>query len=193
MTVLLMMMTPAPAIICFPSRRLHQSSPEEQHLQELLVEHMARQGCYAPSRGYLDHLLQQQQGRPPPAAPAAIIPDDPHGVAAARSRGVHYIIYAFGRLGLSAATAFNAVNYLDRFLFINCHLRWEAWMVELVSVACLSVACKLEEVDAPPSLHHLQVYQWLHLHVHASSMHMGGYMLVRMTLFSSIPSVRITR
>jgi hypothetical protein len=33
---------------------------------------------------------------------------------------------------------------------------WEAWMVELVSVACLSIACKLDEVDIP-SLHHLQV------------------------------------
>jgi hypothetical protein len=29
---------------------------------------------------------------------------------------------AVGRLGLAAATAFNAVNYLDRFLSINCHL-----------------------------------------------------------------------
>jgi hypothetical protein len=29
---------------------------------------------------------------------------------------------AFGRLGLTVATVFNAVNYLDRFLSINCHL-----------------------------------------------------------------------
>lgn len=29
---------------------------------------------------------------------------------------------AMGRLGLEAATAFNAANYLDRFLSINCHL-----------------------------------------------------------------------
>ncbi|KAL5666787.1 hypothetical protein ACJX0J_019008, partial [Zea mays] len=63
---------------------------------------------------------------------------------------------AFGRLGLTVATVFNAVNYLDRFLSINCHLRWEAWMVELVSVACLSIACKLDEVNIP-SLHHLQM------------------------------------
>ncbi|TVU23277.1 hypothetical protein EJB05_25632, partial [Eragrostis curvula] len=59
-------------------------------------------------------------------------------------------------LGLTATTAFNAVNYLDRFLSINCHLRWETWMVELVSVACLSIASKLDEVNVP-SLHHLQM------------------------------------
>jgi cyclin D7, plant len=60
-------------------------------------------------------------------------------------------------LGLAAATGFNAVNYLDRFLSINCHIhRWEAWMVELVSLACLSIACKLDEVNIP-SIHHLQV------------------------------------
>ncbi|OQU84123.1 hypothetical protein SORBI_3005G231400 [Sorghum bicolor] len=59
-------------------------------------------------------------------------------------------------LGLTVTTVFNAVNYLDRFLSINCHLCWEAWMVELVSVACLSIACKLDEVNIP-SLHHLQM------------------------------------
>ena len=30
---------------------------------------------------------------------------------------------AFGRLGLTVGTVFNAVNYLDRFLSINCHLQ----------------------------------------------------------------------
>ncbi|RCV39790.1 hypothetical protein SETIT_8G251100v2 [Setaria italica] len=119
----------------------------EQEEVLALLEHMVgRQGCYAPSRGYLEHLRRQQGAA---------------GVAAARSRGVHYIIYAFGRLGLAAATAFNAVNYLDRFLSINCHLKWEeAWMVELVSVACLSIACKLDEVNIP-SLHDLQMEEVL--------------------------------
>ncbi|CAO2145261.1 unnamed protein product [Urochloa humidicola] len=118
---------------------------EEQQELVLLEHMMSKQGRYAPSRGYLDHLLQEQGA----------------DVAAARSKGVHYIIYTFGRLGLAAATAFNAVNYLDRFLSINCHLRWEeAWMVELVSVACLSIACKLDEVNIP-SLHDLQMEEVL--------------------------------
>ncbi|KAJ1277373.1 hypothetical protein BS78_05G290100 [Paspalum vaginatum] len=125
----------------------------------LLADHMARQRCYAPTRGYLEHLLsplQQQLVGSPPIIPLV----GGGGVSGARSRGVHYIIYAFGRLGLAAATVFNAVNYLDRFLSINCHLRWEAWMVELVSVACLSIACKLDEVNIP-SLHDLQIEEVL--------------------------------
>jgi cyclin D7 len=41
--------------------------------------------------------------------------------------------------------------------FNSIHQMWEeAWMVELVSVACLSIACKLDEVNIP-SLHDLQV------------------------------------
>uniref|UniRef100_A0ACD6A361 Uncharacterized protein n=1 Tax=Avena sativa TaxID=4498 RepID=A0ACD6A361_AVESA len=110
-------------------------------LNHLMTEHKARERCYAPDRstGYLHRLLQ-----------------DHLGVSSARSNAVRYIIYAFGQLGLAAATAFNAVNYVDRFLSIHCNLSWELWMAELVSVACLSVACKLDEVRIP-SLHGLQM------------------------------------
>ncbi|KAF8748512.1 hypothetical protein HU200_012912 [Digitaria exilis] len=135
-------------------QQLHDD--EEKLINDLLEQYIARQGYYAPSStgGYYMQLQQEL--------------DAGAGVAAARSRGVHYILYAFGRLGLAASTAFNAVNYLDRFLSINCHLRWdEAWMVELVSLACLSLACKLDEVNIP-SLHHLQV-QCMHTSMHMPS------------------------
>ncbi|KAL6654464.1 hypothetical protein ACP70R_007929 [Stipagrostis hirtigluma subsp. patula] len=132
----------------------HGPSPSVADVEELdddeellLAEYTARQRCYAPSTGYLEHLLMEEEQQPAASS---------HGVSAARAKAVHYILYAFGRLGLAPGTAFNAVNYLDRFLSINCHLRWEAWMVELVSVACLSIACKLDEVTIP-SLHHLQM------------------------------------
>ncbi|BAT15414.1 Os11g0706801 [Oryza sativa Japonica Group] len=108
---------------------------------EVMEYYKAKQRCYALQiRDYCcylqcHHLLLQQQQ---------------HGVAAARLKA------AMGRLGLEAATAFNAANYLDRFLSINCHLKWEEWMVEVVSVGCLSLACKLDEVTIP-SLHDLQM------------------------------------
>jgi hypothetical protein len=38
---------------------------------------------------------------------------------------------AVGRLGLAAATAFNAVNYLDRFLSINCHLVTNIYIITI--------------------------------------------------------------
>uniref|UniRef100_A0A0D9XVS2 Cyclin-like domain-containing protein n=1 Tax=Leersia perrieri TaxID=77586 RepID=A0A0D9XVS2_9ORYZ len=118
-----------------------QQGDDGEDEEEVMVElYKAKQRLFAPQRDYCSLLLQQQ----------------PHGVSSARLKAVRYIIYAMGRLGLEAATAFNAVNYLDRFLSINSHLRWEEWMVEVVSVACLSLACKLDQVNIP-SLHDLQM------------------------------------
>ncbi|KAK1647613.1 hypothetical protein QYE76_065418 [Lolium multiflorum] len=140
---------PPPAAAISPSSG-GGSNGDGDHPQQaldlnLVMEHKSRERCYVPARstGYLHRLLDHghQHGG---------------GVSGARSKAVRYIIYAFGRLGLAAATAFNAVNYLDRFLSIHCNLSWEVWMVELLSVACLSVACKLDEVSIP-SLHDLQM------------------------------------
>ncbi|KAL5205061.1 hypothetical protein ABZP36_009932 [Zizania latifolia] len=119
---------------------LHVRTPDDG--DEVVEYYKAKERLYAPQRDgcYLRHLLLQVSTTSQPQ----------HGVLAARFKA------ALGRLRLAAATAFNAVNYLDRFLSINCHLRWEEWMVEVVSVACLSVACKLDEVTIP-SLHDLQM------------------------------------
>ncbi|KAM0860542.1 hypothetical protein ACQ4PT_046471 [Festuca glaucescens] len=141
---------PPPAAAISPSSG-GGSNGDGDHAQQavdlnLVMEHKSRERCYAPARstGYLHRLLHHDHHR------------QHGGVSGARSKAVRYIIYAFGRLGLAAATAFNAVNYLDRFLSIHCNLSWEVWMVELLSVACLSVACKLDEVRIP-SLHDLQL------------------------------------
>uniref|UniRef100_A0A0E0MIF1 Cyclin-like domain-containing protein n=1 Tax=Oryza punctata TaxID=4537 RepID=A0A0E0MIF1_ORYPU len=122
-----------------PEQQQQAGTPDD----EVIEYYKAKQRWYALQRDYCCYLqrhhlllLQQQEHQ--------------HGVAAARLKA------ATGRLGLEAATAFNAVNYLDRFLSINCHLKWEEWMVEVVSVACLSLACKLDEVTIP-SLHDLQM------------------------------------
>jgi cyclin D7 len=70
---------------------------EEEEVVALLEHMMGRQGCYAPSRGYLDHLqLHDEQG----AAAAAA------GVAAARSRGVHYIVYVIITCYISSLISF---------------------------------------------------------------------------------------
>ncbi|XP_015697924.1 putative cyclin-D7-1 [Oryza brachyantha] len=124
-------------------RQLAVRTPDDDDEEEVMEYYKAKQRSYAPQRDYCFCLQQQQQQLQ-------------HGVSTARLKAVRYIIYAMGRLGLDASTAFNAVNYLDRFLSINCHLRWEEWMVEVVSVACLSLACKLDEVTIP-SLHDLQM------------------------------------
>lgn len=55
--------------------------------------------------------------------------------------------YSFGPV-----TACLAVNYLDRFLSLYHLPEGKAWMTQLLSVACLSLAAKMEETSAPQSL-----------------------------------------
>ncbi|KAG7601817.1 Cyclin-D4-2 [Arabidopsis thaliana] len=49
-----------------------------------------------------------------------------------------------------------AMNYLDRFLSVHDLPNGKAWTVQLLAVACLSLAAKIEETNVP-ELMHLQV------------------------------------
>ncbi|OMO66368.1 hypothetical protein CCACVL1_21194 [Corchorus capsularis] len=92
---------------------------------------------YMPEPGYLDYLQSNNLVFP-------------------RFRAVQWLIKTCSRLNLSVGTVFNAANYLDRFLSMSqCH-GWKHWMVELLSVACLSIASKLNETFLP-SLDELQM------------------------------------
>ncbi|KAK1302631.1 Cyclin-D4-1 [Acorus calamus] len=55
--------------------------------------------------------------------------------------------YSFGPL-----SAYLSINYLDRFLSLYEIPQGKAWMTQLLSVACLSLAAKMEESDVPLSL-----------------------------------------
>ncbi|XP_020590988.1 cyclin-D4-1-like [Phalaenopsis equestris] len=46
-------------------------------------------------------------------------------------------------------SAYLAVNYLDRFLSSYEPPQGKDWMAQLLSVGCLSLACKMEEIEAP--------------------------------------------
>ncbi|KAF9679940.1 hypothetical protein SADUNF_Sadunf06G0068000 [Salix dunnii] len=72
-----------------------------------------------------------------------------------RFRAIHWLIKSRQRLGLSFETVFNAANYLDRFMSMNQCDGWKCWMVELLCVACLSVASKFTETRIP-CLHDIQ-------------------------------------
>ncbi|MQM16930.1 hypothetical protein Taro_049893 [Colocasia esculenta] len=73
-----------------------------------------------------------------------------------RHKALIWIMTVRVRLDLSFGTAFSAVNYLDRFVSLYTNMKWEAWMMELLSVASLSIAAKFDEVLVP-SLHDLPV------------------------------------
>ncbi|XP_020690404.1 cyclin-D4-1 [Dendrobium catenatum] len=55
--------------------------------------------------------------------------------------------YSFGPL-----SAYLSVNYLDRFLSTYELPKGKAWMTQLLAVACLSLAAKMEETEVPLSL-----------------------------------------
>ncbi|CAN6465816.1 unnamed protein product [Victoria cruziana] len=68
-----------------------------------------------------------------------------------RRDAIEWIWKVHAHYNFTPLTAYLAVNYLDRFL--SCYeLPGKAWMMQLLSVACLSLAAKMEETDVPLSI-----------------------------------------
>ncbi|CAJ1972725.1 unnamed protein product [Sphenostylis stenocarpa] len=70
-------------------------------------------------------------------------------LASSRGEAVEWILKVNVHHSFSALTALLAVNYLDRFL---CSFRFQnekPWLTQLVAVACLSLAAKVEETHVP--------------------------------------------
>ncbi|XP_059636883.1 cyclin-D3-1-like [Cornus florida] len=70
-------------------------------------------------------------------------------LAKARREAIAWILEVIAHYSFSALTAVLAVNYLDRFLFTFHFQRDKPWMTQLVAVACLSLAAKVEETQVP--------------------------------------------
>ncbi|XP_072953135.1 cyclin-D2-1-like [Typha angustifolia] len=73
----------------------------------------------------------------------------------ARADSVAWILEVHSYFRFLPLTAYLAVNYMDRFLYSHC-LPANEWALQLLSVACLSLAAKMEETLVP-SLLDLQV------------------------------------
>uniref|UniRef100_A0A0D9VQX1 Cyclin-like domain-containing protein n=1 Tax=Leersia perrieri TaxID=77586 RepID=A0A0D9VQX1_9ORYZ len=67
----------------------------------------------------------------------------------ARAGCVGWIVKANAGFRFSLKTAYVAVTYLDRFLARRRVDRGKEWALQLLSVACLSLAAKVEELRAP--------------------------------------------
>lgn len=77
-----------------------------------------------------------------------VIETDP-SLSVARRKAVEWMLKVISHYSFSAVTAVLAVNYLDRFLFSFHYQREKPWMIQLASVACLSLAAKVEETQVP--------------------------------------------
>ncbi|XP_006659503.2 cyclin-D4-2-like [Oryza brachyantha] len=69
-----------------------------------------------------------------------------------RSEAIDWIWKVYTYYSFSPLTAYLAMNYLDRFLSQYELPEGKDWMTQLLSVACLSIAAKMEETAVPESL-----------------------------------------
>ncbi|KAF5940141.1 hypothetical protein HYC85_021308 [Camellia sinensis] len=76
--------------------------------------------------------------------------------ASAREHSVAWILKVQAYYGFQPLTAYLSVNYLDRYLYSRRLPQTSGWPLQLLSVACLSLAAKMEE-PLVPSLLDLQV------------------------------------
>ncbi|XP_065860972.1 cyclin-D1-1 [Euphorbia lathyris] len=72
--------------------------------------------------------------------------------ASAREESVAWILKVQAYYRFQPLTAYLAVNYLDRFLYSHTLPQTKGWPMQLLSVACLSLAAKMEEPLVPSLL-----------------------------------------
>ncbi|KAK8951913.1 Cyclin-D4-1 [Platanthera zijinensis] len=66
-----------------------------------------------------------------------------------RADAVHWLLKVHSYYNFGPLSCYLSVNYLDRFLSSYELPQGKAWMTQLISVACLSLAAKVEETDVP--------------------------------------------
>ncbi|XP_028783511.1 putative cyclin-D7-1 [Neltuma alba] len=113
----------------------------------------------------------------------------------ARVRVIQWFLKCRSRLNLSFGTVFYAANYLDRFISICQCDEWKYWMVELLSITCLSTAIKFHEISAF-TLHEIQVEGLYHSYESDSILRMElillkalGWRLNTVTPYSIVETV----
>ncbi|KAG2690615.1 hypothetical protein I3843_09G191600 [Carya illinoinensis] len=110
----------------------------KEDAEQALVIYLEKEISFIPAANYVEHLRSKN-------------------LTTARSRATQWLFRTRNRLNLSFGAAFLAVNYLDRVLSMNeCNGWKEDWMVELLSVACFSVASKFSET-CTLTLHEIQM------------------------------------
>ncbi|KAF2915997.1 cyclin-D2-1 [Oryza sativa Japonica Group] len=111
---------------------------EELYSAASIAELIGGEAEYSPRSDYPDRLRSRSI--------------DP----AARAESVSWILKVQEYNGFLPLTAYLAVNYMDRFLSLRHLPEGQGWAMQLLAVACLSLAAKMEETLVP-SLLDLQV------------------------------------
>ncbi|EFJ17757.1 hypothetical protein SELMODRAFT_420671 [Selaginella moellendorffii] len=96
----------------------------------------------------LSSIVQRESGHLPDAGYFAVLRSE-DVISSARSNAVYWMMKVRNVYSFSPLTIALAVNYFDRYLSKQLLRTWKAWMIELLTVACLSLAAKMEEPDVP--------------------------------------------
>ncbi|KAK7406456.1 hypothetical protein VNO78_08082 [Psophocarpus tetragonolobus] len=72
-----------------------------------------------------------------------------HWLRSARVDAIDWIFNTQAKIGFKVETAYLSVTYFDRFLSKRSIDESKPWAVQLLSVACLSLAAKMEEQNVP--------------------------------------------
>ncbi|OVA16267.1 Cyclin [Macleaya cordata] len=107
-------------------------------IEESIARFVEEEGEYVPGFDYLERFQSQSLD------------------ASARQESVAWILKVNAFFCFQPLTAYLSVNYMDRFLASRCLPQANGWPLRLLSVACLSLAAKMEE-PIVPSLLDLQV------------------------------------
>uniref|UniRef100_A0A0E0CUU0 Uncharacterized protein n=1 Tax=Oryza meridionalis TaxID=40149 RepID=A0A0E0CUU0_9ORYZ len=100
---------------------------EELYSAASIAELIGGEAEYSPRSDYRDRLRSRSI--------------DP----AARAESVSWILKVQEYYGFLPLTAYLAVNYMDRFLSLRHLPEGQGWAMQLLAVACLSLAAKMEE------------------------------------------------
>ncbi|XP_009403752.2 cyclin-D5-2-like isoform X1 [Musa acuminata AAA Group] len=124
---------------CFDVQETEEEEEEEENAKVML--------CEEDSDEYVEMLLNRE------SCFCSATPDAAAGnsVNSARSDAVRWILRTKAFFGFSMKTAYVAVIYLDHFFMHRTtdSIKGKSWAIRLLSVACLSLAVKMEERKVP--------------------------------------------
>ncbi|KAL6861263.1 hypothetical protein ACP4OV_016963 [Aristida adscensionis] len=96
---------------------------------------LRREEEHLPMDGYAQRLQRQQR--------------EGSDLVTIRSAAIDWIWKVLDHYKFGPLTAVLSVNYLDRFLSVRHLILGEAWTTQILSLACLSLAAKVEETIVP--------------------------------------------
>ncbi|XP_019444922.1 PREDICTED: cyclin-D5-1-like isoform X2 [Lupinus angustifolius] len=101
---------------------------------------------------YIEYLFTQEMGFLSPSCPGLSSNHDCSNrfwLRSARLDAIDWIFITQAKFGFKVHTAYLSITYLDQFLSKRSIDESKPWAIKLLSVACLSLAAKMEEQNVP--------------------------------------------